>query len=113
MLVGAAGAYYGSQLGASVGSIVCASRGGTGGSRAGGPSDGGGSNAKSAKKLSTSRADEVARKGGYAGAEDLKKALVGSRGAQYDLYVQPNGDVELFAKHGIGEGIETGINIKD
>jgi hypothetical protein len=46
-------------------------------------------------------------------SEDLKKAIVGPRGAQYDLYVQPNGDVELFGKGGVGEGSETGINIKN
>jgi hypothetical protein len=46
-------------------------------------------------------------------AEDLKDAFVGKRGSLYDLYKQPNGDVEIFRKGGVGEGIETGINIKD
>jgi RHS repeat-associated protein len=109
-LGGVAGGFIGSGAGAlagrGLGWFMCAQGGGGGGG-------GGGSSAKAAKKLSTSQADEAARKGGYAGAEDLKKAIVGEHGSQYDLYKQPNGDVEIFAKGGVGEGIETGINIKN
>jgi RHS repeat-associated protein len=101
-LVGGAG---GAAAGGVAGMISCKS--GSGGSGSGG----GGSNAKAARKLSTSEADAAARKGGYQGAEDLKKAFVGEHGSQYDLYKQPNGDVEIFGKGGVGEGIETGINI--
>ena len=103
---GAVGAGVGGAGGAAVGYFACAS--GNGGSSG----SGGGSNAKAAKKLSTSQADAAARQGGYKGAEDLKKAFVGEHASQYDLYKQPNGDVEIFAKGGVGEGIETGINIK-
>ena len=106
LLIGGAG---GAATGFTAGLALCSS--GTGGGGGGG--GGGGSNAKAAKKLSTAKADEAARKGGYQGAEDLKKAFVGERGSQYDLYKQPNGDVEIFAKGGVGEGIETGINIKN
>lgn len=119
----AAGLVGGAALGSAGGALAGGSLGGALGGVAGaifcngnaGPNTGGssGSNAKSAKKLSTSRADEAARKGGYAGAEDLKRAFVGPRGSQYDLYIQPNGDVEIFGKGGVGEGIETGINIKN
>jgi RHS repeat-associated protein len=98
------GSISGALAGGVVGAIKCAVNSESGG---------GGSSAKSAKKLSTARADQAARKGGYTGAEDLKKAFVGEHGSRYDLYVQPNGDVEIFAKGGVGEGIETGINIKN
>jgi len=74
----------------------------------GGAANGGGkSGASSAKKVPNSQADKVAQKGGYKDAHDLKRAIVGEHGAQYDMYKQPNGDIELFGKGGVGEGIET------
>src|SRR6185437_8820478 len=108
-LGGAAGAAVGGGAGgvggAVAGYFACASGGGSGG--------GGKSGASSANKLSNSEANRVANEAGYSNAEALKKDFVGpNNGAQWDLYKQPNGDIEIFRKGGLGEGIETGINVK-
>jgi hypothetical protein len=86
----------------------CSMGGGGGG---GGGRGGGKSGASAAKIVPESRADQIAQKGGYRDAHDLKESIVGAHGAQYDMYQQPNGDIELFGKGGVGEGIETGINV--
>src|SRR6185437_14271517 len=101
---GAAGAAVGGGAGgvggAVAGYFACASGGGSGG--------GGKSGASSANKLSNSEANRVANEAGYSNAEALKKDFVGpNNGAQWDLYKQPNGDIEIFRKGGLGEGIET------
>jgi RHS repeat-associated protein len=81
--------------------------------RGGGGGGSGKSGASAGRKLSNAaEANRVAQRGGFRDAHDLKEQIVGARGAQYDMYQQPNGDIELFAKNGVGEGIETGLNVK-
>jgi RHS repeat-associated protein len=105
------GAVGGGASGLMVGMIACPGGAASGGGGSGGNSGGGKSGASAAKKVSNSQADQVAQKGGYRDAHDLKRAIVGEHGAQYDMYKQPNGDIELFGKGGVGAGIETGINV--
>ena len=105
-----AGGVGGASAGLALGMTACPGGAGSGGG--GGGSGGGKSGASAAKKItSNSEADRIAQQGGYKDAHDLKEQIVGAHGAQYDLYKQPNGDIELFGKGGIGEGIETGINV--
>jgi RHS repeat-associated protein len=107
------GLFGGAAVGWVAGMASCQTGGGGGSGGSGSGSGGGGSNASAARKLSNSEANSVAKRAGYPNAEALKKDFVGGSGGRYDLYKQPNGDIEIFAKGGLGEGIQTGINVKN